>query len=91
MSDSMSVTEAGHVGGEMTKKRYGREFYQRIGKKGGSKHAQNLKENGISPELHEQYVVAGQKGGNSTKRKFGHEFYVEIGRKGGSASSATEV
>ena len=32
----MTVAEAGRKGGEVVKERYGSEFYQRIGRKGGS-------------------------------------------------------
>ena len=31
----ITVEEAGHKGGETTKRRYGHEFYQEIGHKGG--------------------------------------------------------
>jgi len=33
----MTVSEAGRKGGETTSKRYGPEFYEEIGKKGGQK------------------------------------------------------
>ena len=33
----MSRAEAGRKGGQTTKKRYGIEFYQKIGRKGGSR------------------------------------------------------
>jgi len=33
----ISVKEAGRRGGNMTKKRYGHEFYEKIGHKGGQK------------------------------------------------------
>jgi uncharacterized protein len=34
---AMSVSEAGRKGGETTSKRYGHEFYEEIGHKGGQK------------------------------------------------------
>ena len=36
-SRKMSRAEAGRKGGQTTKKRYGIEFYQTIGRKGGSR------------------------------------------------------
>lgn len=33
----MSVSEAGHKGGEQTSKSHGKEFYQQIGHEGGEK------------------------------------------------------
>ena len=47
-----TVQEAGRKGGEKTRDTHDREFFRKMGKKGGKKHAQNLSEQGISPELH---------------------------------------
>lgn len=35
MTDMKSYSERGRKGGETTKQKYGQEYYQRIGKKGG--------------------------------------------------------
>lgn len=40
----MTVREAGHKGGESTKKRYGEGFYEEIGKKGGKRGGETTKE-----------------------------------------------
>jgi uncharacterized protein len=39
----MTVSEAGHRGGERTAKTHGREFYEDIGQKGGEKGGQRVK------------------------------------------------
>ena len=79
-----TVQEAGRKGVEKTRDTHDREFFRKMGKKGGKKHAQNLSEQGISPELHEKYSESGRKGGEVTRKTHGKEFYQEIGRKGGS-------
>jgi general stress protein YciG len=40
---AMSVREAGRKGGELTKARYGKDYYSEIGKKGGAKVAELIK------------------------------------------------
>jgi general stress protein YciG len=37
MPRTMTVSEAGRRGGEATKQKYGQQFYERIGRKGGQK------------------------------------------------------
>ncbi len=40
----MTVSEAGRKGGETTSKKYGPEFYEQIGHKGGEKGGRRVKE-----------------------------------------------
>jgi len=40
----MTVSEAGHMGGERTAETHGREFYEEIGQKGGEKGGQRVRE-----------------------------------------------
>ena len=41
---AMTVSDAGRKGGETTSSRYGHEFYEEIGHKGGSKGGQRVRE-----------------------------------------------
>ncbi len=76
---SMTVSEAGRIGGEkggkIVRERYGHEFYEEIGKKGGRTVA--------SERGHEFYQAIGRKGGQTVKAERGSPFYSEIGHKGG--------
>jgi uncharacterized protein len=56
----MSRAEAGRKGGLTTKKRYGADFYQRIGRKGGKKGGLTTKQR-YGPEF---YRTIGRKGGS---------------------------
>jgi hypothetical protein len=67
----MTVAEAGRKGGETTAKRYGSEFYEKIGEKGGKKGGQTTKQK----YGHEFYEEIGHKGGQKVKR------LIEAGRK----------
>ncbi|MCX9012341.1 MAG: hypothetical protein OIN66_14630 [Candidatus Methanoperedens sp.] len=62
-------------------KPYTYEFYHEIGKKGGEERAREIREEGISPDVHEKLSAAGKKGGprggEATKRKHGHESLEE--------------
>ncbi len=40
----MTVSEAGHMGGEKTAETHGKEFYEEIGHKGGAKGGQRVRE-----------------------------------------------
>lgn len=64
----MTVVEAGRKGGQSTAKRYGPEFYESIGKKGGliggPKGGQSTK----AKYGHEFYEKIGHKGGQKVKR-----------------------
>jgi general stress protein YciG len=42
--ETMTVKEAGHMGGETTSKKHGREFYEEIGHKGGQKGGPRVRE-----------------------------------------------
>lgn len=68
-------SEAAKHGGRATARRYGREFYSRIGRKGGA----------TNRERHDKdfWREIGRKGGETTKQKHGEHYYKEIGRKGG--------
>ena len=87
----MSVEEAGKKGGLRTRETHGHEFYHEIGKMGGAVRAREIREEGISQELHEKLSMAGHKGGEATKKTHGREYYQEIGRRGGSAPRGGEV
>jgi uncharacterized protein len=57
---TMSRAEAGRKGGLTTKKRYGADFYQRIGRKGGKKGGLTTKQR-YGPDF---YRSIGRKGGS---------------------------
>jgi len=60
MPEPMTRAEAGRRGGQSTKKRYGSEFYQEIGRKGGKKGGLTTKQRyGV-----EFYQKIGRKGGS---------------------------
>ncbi|PIP31209.1 Em GEA1 (EM1) [bacterium (Candidatus Howlettbacteria) CG_4_10_14_3_um_filter_37_10] len=42
--EKMTVEEAGKRGGQATSKKYGREFYEKIGHKGGPKGGQRVRD-----------------------------------------------
>ncbi|KKQ93963.1 MAG: hypothetical protein UT66_C0018G0024 [candidate division CPR2 bacterium GW2011_GWC1_39_9] len=53
--EKMTVEEAGKRGGQATSKKYGREFYEKIGHKGGPKGGQRVR-NKEGKEAKEQYM-----------------------------------
>jgi uncharacterized protein len=57
---AMSRADAGRKGGLTTKKRYGADFYQRIGRKGGKKGGLTTKQR-YGPDF---YRTIGRKGGS---------------------------
>ncbi|MBO9538958.1 hypothetical protein J7643_00015 [bacterium] len=59
----MTVSEAGHKGGETVKEKYGPDFYSEIGHKGGQKGGEAVKEK-YGPEF---YSEIGHKGGQKVK------------------------
>jgi general stress protein YciG len=68
-------TEQARHGGDSVRKKYGVEFYSRIGKQGGETVKQKR---GTA-----YYAEIGHKGGAATAAKHGPEFYSRIGKKGG--------
>ena len=60
---AMTVKEAGHKGGEMTKERYGEGFYEEIGRKGGKIGGETTKER----DGGSFYEDIGHKGGQKVK------------------------
>jgi general stress protein YciG len=79
MDGGMSVREAGRKGGEAVKKKYGPEFYSKIGQIGGEAVAKAR-----GPEFYSQI---GKMGGEAVRSKHGAEYYSQIGKKGGASNS----
>jgi len=79
-SGELSVREAGRLGGNKVKEKYGPDFYSEIGTKGGETVRREV-EKGTLPK--DFYSQIGQKGGNTVKEEYGPEFYSQIGKKGG--------
>ncbi|HKZ62006.1 MAG TPA: hypothetical protein VJZ68_06290 [Nitrososphaera sp.] len=75
--DREGLSDAGRLGGEAVKERYGPEFYREIGEKGG----------GAVKERYgtEFYSEIGRRGGETVKQERGAKYYSTIGRKGGEA------
>lgn len=71
----MSVSEAGHKGGERTAETHGHEFYEEIGKKGGQRTAET--------HGHEFYEEIGHKGGEVGGPKGGQKVreLIEEGKR----------
>jgi general stress protein YciG len=70
---SMSVQEAGKKGGDTVKKKYGREFYETIGKKGGQARADDEdirsgKVGRLGGQKVKQLIEAGKKALESGKK-----------------------
>ncbi len=63
----MTVSEAGRKGGETTSKKYGREFYEEIGEKGGKIGGPKGGETTKRKYGHEFYEEIGHKGGQKVK------------------------
>lgn len=63
----MTVGEAGRRGGETTSKRYGREFYEEIGEKGGRIGGPKGGETTKKKYGHEFYEEIGHKGGQKVR------------------------
>jgi general stress protein YciG len=72
---TMSVSEAGRMGGEKRARELGHEGYEELGRKGGEARARELG--------HEGYEELGRKGGEARAKELGHEGYEELGHKGG--------
>jgi len=71
----MSVSEAGHKGGERTSATHGHEFYENIGHKGGERTAES--------HGHEFYEEIGHKGGEKGGHKGGERVreLIEEGKR----------
>jgi len=63
------------MGGRLVSEKYGPEFYEKIGKKGGSSTATKY-----GPEF---FGRIGKKGGKAVTAKYGPGHFERIGRKGG--------
>ena len=63
------------MGGRLVSEKYGPEFYEKIGKKGGSSTATKY-----GPEF---FGRIGKKGGKAVTAKYGPSHFERIGRKGG--------
>ncbi|HEX6818127.1 MAG TPA: hypothetical protein VF120_07110 [Ktedonobacterales bacterium] len=68
-------SEAAKHGGQAVRRKYGREFFARNGRKAGEV---NKRER--PPEY---WASIGHRGGETTRERHGSEFYARIGRKGG--------
>jgi len=71
----MSVSEAGHKGGEKTAKTHGHEFFEEIGKKGGEHTAETHGHEFYEEIGHKGGVVGGPKGGEKVRK------LIEEGKK----------
>ena len=71
----MTPREAGHLGGEAVRDRYGTQHLAEIGHKGGESRARELG--------HEGYVELGRLGGEAVRDTHDEDYYAEIGRLGG--------
>ena len=80
--------KAGKAGGLATAKKHGREFYSKIGIKGGAKRKNQALGLGISKYTGKlaMYQELGRKGGKAASRD--PQRMAEIGRKGGLARKA---
>ena len=70
-------TPQARKGGLAAARKYGHEFYERIGRKGG----ETVKAHHTDDA--DYYQELGRRGGQSTHARHGSAFYAAIGRKGG--------
>jgi general stress protein YciG len=64
----MTVSEAGHKGGEKTAETHGHEFYEEIGHKGGEKTAETHGHEFYEEIGHKGGEIGGPKGGEKVRR-----------------------
>lgn len=64
----------GRRGGVITRERYGKEFYRKMGKKGGAE---------IAKRGSGHFQRIGKLGGAAVRAKMGEEYFESIGAKGG--------
>src|SRR5437588_5840984 len=79
------------------REKYGEDYYQRIGKKGGaalkekrgSEYYRSIAQKGGQANVNkygtDHFSEMGKKGGNTTKERKGSDFYSRIGKMGGAA------
>ncbi len=79
----MTVSEAGHKGGEKVSEKYGHEHFEEIGRKGGEKVSEKYGHEHFEEIGHKGGEKGGHKGGETVSEKYGHEHFEEIGHKGG--------
>lgn len=77
---SITVSEAGRLGGFATVQKHGAEHYRRIGARGG---AATVQKHGK-----DHFSKAGKIGGAATVERHGRKHFEAIGRKGGAAIAA---
>ena len=70
---SMTVQEAGRLGGRTTTERYGGEAQRAGGRTTGARNRER------GPDY---FRETGRKGGTAVKAKYGRDHYVELGKKG---------
>lgn len=83
----MTLSEAGRKGGEAVLRKYGADFYAKIGGKGGERGGAARKRS----LGHDGYVALGQKGGEAVVKRYGPEHMARIGRRGGERGGASRV
>lgn len=76
----MTVREAGKKGGDAIKKKYGSEFFSKIGKKGGK----SLRSR-VAVEDPSFYVRIGKAGGDAVKEKHDPAYFSRLGQMGAQA------
>jgi uncharacterized protein len=76
-----AASDAGKIGGEKIREKYGTAHFRAIGKKGGEA---TKAAHAIGNDYYERIgKLGGQKGGKSTSAKHGPAFYQGIGKRGG--------
>ena len=88
----ITVSAAGKRGGTKTAEMHGKEFYNKISRKGVAARKRSKKPRSNTKPKSVDIIMtvaeAGVKGGSKTAATHSHEFYQEIGRKGGQKIAA---